>query len=282
MTTALVPACLAAAGCTQGEPPGRDFVFRGQIRTVRPPLELVIKHDDIPGFMPAMTMPFTARDPALLHGKAVGDFVTGSLRVTDTEAWVTRLEKTGSGPVVDPVHDASTPADVVRLAPGDQAPDAPLVDDFGDARPLSSWRGSAVALTFVYTRCPLPQFCPMMDRRFAEVQRLAQADPGLRGRVRLLSVSFDPDRDTPAVLRAHAETLGADPATWRFATAPRDAIDRFAAAFGVVVRREADRSITHNLRTAVLDPGGRLIAVYDGGDWSARQIAGDLRQALAR
>ena len=97
----------------------------------------------------------------------------------------------------------------------------------------------------------------------------------------MLSVSFDPDTDTPAVLRAHAGKLQADASIWRFATAPRDTIDRFAAAFGVNVIREADATITHNLRTAVIDPAGRIAAIYDGTDWTADHIVADLRRAVA-
>ncbi len=118
-----------------------------------------------------------------------------------------------------------------------------------------------------------------MDRRFADVQRQVAADASLGERVHLLSVSFDPDQDTPAALKAHAAKLGADPARWTFATAPRETVDRFAAAFGVNVIREADRTITHNLRTAVIGPDGKVVAIYNGSDWTADQMVGDLKRA---
>lgn len=120
-----------------------------------------------------------------------------------------------------------------------------------------------------------------MDRRFAEVQRAVAADATLRGRVRLLSVSFDPDGDTTAVLAAHAARAGAG-STWGFATAPREVVDRFAAAFGVNVIREADGTITHNLRTAVVGPDGRVVAIHSGNDWTADAVLVDLRRALGR
>ena len=116
-------------------------------------------------------------------------------------------------------------------------------------------------MTFIYVRRPLPEFCPLMDRRFADVQRLVADDPKLRGRVRLLSVSFDPERDRPAALREQAAKLQANPAVWRFATAPADIVDRFAATFGVNVIREKDGTITHNLRTAVVGPDGRVLSI---------------------
>lgn len=151
-----------------------------------------------------------------------------------------------------------------------------------DGRLLEGRRGSAVVVTFIYVRCPLPQFCPRMDRRFVELQKLIRSDWQLADRSRLLSVSFDPDHDSPASLRAHAARLVADPQLWRFATADREVIDRFAVAFGVNVIREADRNITHNLQTAVIGPDRRLVAAYSGGDWTTTQITDDLRNSLAR
>jgi protein SCO1/2 len=146
---------------------------------------------------------------------------------------------------------------------------------------LSAWRGSAVVVTFIYTQCPLPDFCPLLDRRFAAIQAAAADDPALAGRVRLLSVSFDPDTDTPEVLTAHAAKVGAL-GDWHFATAPREVVDRFAASFGVNVIREADRTITHNLRTAVIGPDGRVAVLRSGNDWTADDVLADLRQALGQ
>lgn len=275
-----VVTALVVVSCTRPEPAPRQFELRGQILAIRPDHELLVTHDDINGFMPAMTMPYKVRDPELLRDTRAGDVISATLVVTDTDAWLTRIEKTGTAPLPETAAESTTAAALLR--PGDVVPDTPLLDDQGRSMRLSDWRGSATAITFIYTRCPLPQFCPLMDRRFADVQRMTTADPALNGRARLLSVSFDPEADTPAVLRAHAKKLGADPAMWRFATAPRDEVDRFANAFGVSVIREADETITHNLRTAVIDPEGRLVAVYDGSDWTPEQIVADMRRALAK
>jgi protein SCO1/2 len=267
--------------CVSRPPEPRHFELRGQILAIRSDNELLVKHEDIKGFMPAMTMPYNVRDPQLLRGKAPGDLIEATLAVGDTDAWLTRIEKTGTAPLPD-VASPAPEGGVSFLRPDDPAPDARLTSETGEPLSLSNWQGSAVAVTFIYTRCPLPQYCPLMDRRFAEVQKAVKADATLADRVHLLSVSFDPDADTPAVLGAHAKKLGADPRVWRFATAPRDTIDRFASAFGVNVVREADKTITHNLRTAVLDTNGRLLAVYDGTTWTADTIVADLRGALAR
>lgn len=280
-----VSAALLASACApagqSGEP--RQYELEGQVLAVRPDTsEVLIKHGDIKGFMPAMTMPFKVRDAALLSATAPGDLVRATLMVAETEAWLSTIEKTGSAPLPEAPAEIPAAAFVDPLSPGDAAPEATLTDQDGQPLTMADFKGSAVAVTFIYIRCPLPQFCPMLDRRFAEVQQAIVADPELRGRARLLSVSFDPDADTPERLRAHAAKLGADPDVWRFATAPRPVVDRFAAAFGVNVIREADQTITHNMRTGVFGPDGTLVAIHDGSDWSAEQVVDDLRHALSR
>jgi protein SCO1/2 len=159
-------------------------------------------------------------------------------------------------------------------------PDETLVDQDGRAFRLSSLRGSAVLLTFVYTRCPLPDFCPRLDSSFAAVQR-AVADGRLSGPVRLLSVSFDPEFDTPAVLKAHAARAGADPRLWTFATAPRERVEALGASIGLSVVRDGrdPADITHNLRTAVIDHAGRLVQVLEGTRWTTDDALAALRRA---
>lgn len=272
---------MAATGCGPRESTPREFEMRGQILALRSDSEVLVKHDDIKGFMPAMTMPYKVRNPELLRGKAPGDLILATIAVADTDAWLTRIDKTGSAPLPKDIPSTAPAARVDILQPGDAAPDTSLTDQDGKPLSLAAWRGSAVAVTFIYTRCPLPQYCPLMDRRFAEVQRSVKGDPALTGRVQLLSVSFDPDADTPDVLRAHAGKLAADPAMWHFATAARDTVDTFSAAFGVNVMRESDATITHNLRTAVIDPAGRVTAIFDGTEWTPDQLVSGLRQALA-
>jgi protein SCO1/2 len=274
-----VLAALALSACSAGrEEP--SYELKGQILAVRAEThEVLIKHGDIRGFMPGMTMPFKVRDERLLSGKAAGDLVTARLVVGREEAWLSALEKTGTAPLEE---KAAFPAAsfVEPVHAGSPAPDAALIDQTGQPLTISAWRDAAVVITFIYLRCPLPQFCPLMDRRFVEVQRITRAEATLAGHVRLLSVSFDALHDTPEAMAAHAATVGADPAIWRFATAAPETVDPFAAAFGVNVIREQDGTITHNLRTAVIAPGGRVVNVYDGGDWTAAQVIDDLRAAL--
>lgn len=269
------------ASCSR-EPEARTYQLTGQVLAVRPETsEILVKHEDIKDFMPAMTMPYQVKDAALLKDRAPGDLITATLNVAPDLAWLSAITKTGTAPIpADAITKIPAAANVTLLKPGDQVPDTVMVDQEGAPLTLTELRDAALVVSFIYTRCPLPQFCPLIDRRFAEIQTLVAADPALRGQVRLLSISFDPAHDTPALMRAHATKLAADPNVWRFATADEAVVDRLAAIFGVNVMREADGTITHNLRTAVIDPRGRVVSIHDSNAWTAASIADELKTAV--
>jgi protein SCO1 len=271
---------LAALFACAPRPEGRRHELTGQVLAVSPERqEIVIRHQEIPGFMPAMTMPFAVKDKGLLEGRVPGDVVLGTLVVTDTNAWLERLTKTGFAALASPAPVAEPGA----LRTGDLVPDVALVDQDGKARHFAEWRGHAIALTFIFTRCPLPDFCPALDKSFARLQEQVKADRSLAASVRLLTVSFDPERDTPAVLKKHAARLGADAALWTYVTGEVAAVDAFGRHFGLSVEREGpDDGLTHNLRTAVVDPAGRLVRVWRGSDWAPEEIVAELRKCLGR
>jgi protein SCO1/2 len=241
--------------------------------------DVLLKHDDIPGFMDAMTMPFRVAEPTSILDRRPGDLIAATLVIRGDRSVLEDVRLVGRAPLPDSAPGRPVAEGVHLLAPGDPVPGTPLTNHSGEAESLTGWGGAAGVVTFIYTRCPLPDYCPLMDRRFAAIQQAAAGDASLRGRVRLLSVSFDPDADTVAVLAEHARAAGAGP-DWHFATAPRDEVDRFAAAFGVNVIRETDGSITHNLRTAVIGPDGRVAAVHSGNQWTEAEVLADLRLAL--
>jgi protein SCO1 len=243
--------------------------------------ELTVKHEDIRGFMPGMTMPFRVKNPAQVAASRPGDLITATLVVRNSLGYLDEVTKTGEAPLPpDEPHARKTPT----IAPGDEVPEAELTDQDGRRRRLSDWRGKTIAVTFVYTRCPLPTFCPVMDRHFAAAQKVLKSDAGLSSRVHLLSISFDPDYDTPAVLKAHAARVGADPETWSYLTGSREGIDRLAAGFGITIMREDGTmdEIIHNLRTAVIAADGRLVNVLNGNDWQPEQLLAEIRAADAR
>jgi protein SCO1/2 len=280
----LLMAGLAMIGtaCSSG-PEIRSYELHGQILVVKPETnEVLVKHEDIKGFMPAMTMPYIVRDPAQLKERVAGDLITATLNVAPNEAFLSNISKTGSAPLPEDARsDIPAAANVHLLKPGDTVPGTTLTDQDGKPFTLRDFRGTAVAVTFIYTRCPLPQFCPFIDRRFAEVQKLVAVDPALAERVRLLSISFDPSFDTGAALRAHGKKVGADPKLWMFANAEAATVDRLAAEFGINVIREKDGTITHNLRTAIVDPSGRISLMLDNNAWTAGELVSGLKNAIA-
>jgi protein SCO1/2 len=268
------------AGCSRN--PARQYPLKGQIldihtsTTLPGRVELTLKHEDIPGFMPAMTMGYFLKDGTRADGIVAGDLVTATLVVNGGELYVQDLNKTGHAPV----PAAARPVKIMDvMAPGDPVPDDALVDQTGATRHLSEWRGRALAVTFVYTRCPVPDFCPLMDRHFGDLQRAVLADAGLRDRVHLASISFDPAHDTPAAITAHAKERGADPRVWSYLTGDAAAIDHVTSRFGIsaIDEHDAPESITHNLRTAVIDRQGRLVTIYNGNDWTVDGLLHDLR-----
>jgi protein SCO1/2 len=269
-------AALAVAACGR-QPEARRYDVRGQILGVDPARqEVLMKHEDIEGFMPAMTMPYRVQDPALLEGKQPGDLVTATLVVEEVNAYLSTLTTTGRAPLDGPpAGPAITSSDL--LEEGDVVPDHALVDQTRTARPIGSLRGHRVALTFIYTRCPLPDFCPLMDKQFKTVQQEVSKIPELAD-VRLVSVTLDPTFDTPDVLAQHARALGADTRSWHFVTGDRDQVLAFAKRFGVITEPgDASAPVVHNLRTAVIDADGRLVKAYSGSMWSPAELVADLK-----
>jgi protein SCO1/2 len=270
---------LVVAGCNR-QPPARQYELSGQILAIEPARnEVLIRHGAIVGYMPAMTMPFTVKDGGLLSGKEPGDLVTATLVVTDLTAHLSSLTRTGHAPLEAAAAASNTPH---ILLPGEPVEDAPLVDEQGKPRLFSGFKGHRVAITFIYTRCPLPEFCPLMDRQFAAVQKTIADDSGLRD-VRLATVTLDPEFDTPAVLSRHAEQLKADPAVWTFLTGEPGAVTKFALQFGIFTERDlgTGANLTHNLRTAVVDADGRIVNVHSGRDWTPADLVADLKATPA-
>ena len=277
--------CLCAAltaACTVERSDERSYRLHGQALSLEPARKTItIKHDEIKGFMPAMTMPYEVKDAKALDGIAAGDLVDATLVVFSNGAYLKDMKKVGQAPLEPPPVEAPMPSassGFELLKPGQPVPDAAFVDQDGRARRFSAFKGSRLVVTFIYTKCPLPTFCPLMDRHFAALQKPLAADAALED-VHLVTVSFDPATDTPPVLKAHAERLRADLGRWTFLTGDRDEIDKFASRFGVSVSRALndERDITHNLRTAIVGADGKLLKVYTGNDWTPEQVLKDLK-----
>jgi protein SCO1/2 len=262
----------------------RTYPIHGQVQSITPDRqEATVKHGEIQGLMPAMTMPYRFQAKSELDALKPGDLIDGTLVIVSNDAFLTGVKKTGEAPIEKApaetlVTGSTLDKSVTLLQPGDTIPDGAFVNQNGRKQTLKDFRGSTVVLTFIYTRCPLPTFCPMMDRHFATIQERLKADPSLK-HVHLVTVSFDPVRDTPAVLRAHAKELDADLSRWTFLTGDLKAINDFAGRFGVYVVRNPndERDITHNLRTAIIGPDGTVKKIYTGNEWTPDDILADLR-----
>lgn len=276
-------AALVAPSCTREAPPaaGQRYPLRGKVVEVDlANRKITIAHEDIPGFMPAMTMPFVVleKDAALLQHVGPGDEVTASLVAPDSRYWLEDLVVVKKGtpdPSATPGPRAHEPH------PGDAMPDVALVDQDGRALRLADYRGKSVALTFVFTRCPLPDFCPLMMKKFAAAHATLAGDPGLAARTRLLTISFDTAHDTPEVLRAFGKPFQktTPPFThWALATGMDEAIRALGGALELDYVEES-RSFTHNLRTAVLDGEGKLRRLFRGNEWTPEELVAELRAA---
>jgi protein SCO1/2 len=272
---------LSASACSSTSD-RHEYTLQGQIISIAPDhKDATIKHEDIKGFMSAMTMPYKVRDAKEYESLVPGDLINATLVVVSNDAYLKEVKKVGNAPLEQPPAEAAMPPassgfELLKL--GQAVPSGTFVNQDGKATSLEAFRGSAVLVTFTYTTCPMPTFCPLMDRNFVTIQNRLKAEKNELN-VRLLTVSFDPAIDTPPVLKKHAEKLGADPRLWSFLTGDRDAIDQWASRFGVSVSRAMNdpRDITHNLRTAILDRQGNLVHVYTGNEWTPEQALADVR-----
>lgn len=276
--TSAVLLLVASAACGSND---REYTLQGQILSIEPNrLQADVKHEEIKGFMAAMTMPYKVRDAKELADIKPGDLITSTLVVVTNDAYLKDVTKVGEAPLAADAGSAAPSASsgFELLKPGESVPGVPFLDQEGRKTSLASLRGNTVVLTFIYTQCPIPTFCPLMDRHFVTIQERLKADPAL-ARVYLVTVSFDPVTDTPAVLKKHAQRIGADTSRWTFFTGDRDDVDRFASRFGVTIARDIKDplNISHNLRTAIIDPDGKLVKVYTGNEWTPDQILAELK-----
>jgi protein SCO1/2 len=278
----IVFALCLVAGCSSARST-KQYELKGQILGIKPEAhEMLVKHDDIKGFMPAMTMPYKVKNDALLRGKEAGDLITATLEVSESTGVLTSITKIGHAALDVPPPAVTEGQPVAVLSPGEEVPNDLFVDQNATARALSQFHGHRVALTFIYTHCPMPDFCPLMDRNFAAIQGTLKKSPELSD-VRLISVSFDPRNDKPPVLKEHADKLKADPAIWSFFTGDPGVISHFAAQFGLAaIYDDKDPvNITHTLRTVVIDPDGKLVKSYTGNRWTPSELIADLKTVPA-
>ena len=282
---------LAFAGCKSASkapsgaavsPNYKVYALRGKVvSTDSAKGEVMLDHEAIPGFMEAMTMPYKVKDPAILGELHPGDVLTADLMVSqneDADVFIDHIVIVGQAkPDYKPKVSYHVPA------PGDAVPDFKLRNQDGRAIHLGQFRGKSLLVTFIYTRCPLPNFCPLVTHNFAKIEKQLAASPALLSKTQLLCVSFDPEHDTPDRLRAYGiQYIGADVknpfAHWDFVVPEKPVLDEMAQFFDVGITTASDGSITHTLSTTLIAPNGKVVHFYPGNDWTPEQVLADLRQ----
>lgn len=273
---------LALGACARAEVKATRYDLKGKVVSVdRTKGEVVVDHEEIPGYMAAMQMPFRLRDRDALAAVGAGDTIQATLVVSDEGYWLESPAITKGLP-----GGAAPTAEAAGPQPGAAVPDVKLVNQAGKPFGLAGLgRDRALLLTFIYTRCPVPDYCPLMSTNFAAVHRELERDETLRGKAHLLSVTLDPAYDTPKVLRsygaAYTERYGAETfGHWTFATGDPAEIRRLAEFFGLAYKEESGQ-IVHSLRTALVAPGGKLHKLYRGNEWKPEQVVEDLRALAA-
>ncbi len=277
LTAVLCGVVFQRPGAAAHAPPGptQTFQVRGQIRDLDISNQVIrIAHEEIPDYMPAMTMPLPVKDPALFNGLSKGDTVQFELAVTKDDSWISHIQRVR---LEDPaaVANLATNADYIRtneterVQIGEAVPDFKLVDQDGKEIRLRDFRGRAVVLTFIYTRCPLPNFCPLMSKNFADLERrLSKEFPD---QYQLLSITMDPTFDRPAVLKEYAARYEANTKHWSFATGDPQQIQSIARLTGLYYAWEGGL-ISHDLRTVLIGPDGRLAQVWKSNVWTPYEV----------
>lgn len=249
------------------------FTVRGRIISLDENSGIVrIAHEEIPHYMPAMTMPFLSRDSNSLRKLKAGDDVVFKLAVTSDDSWITEIQKAPGHASTQPSPMDPTAKDQEgnRLMAGEKVPNFEFVDQMGRNRAFEEFNTKFVVLTFIYSRCPLPNFCPLLNRKFSELEdRLGKEFPG---KFHLLSVTIDPTYDTPEVLKQYASLQKADNSTWTFATGSPEQVADIAGLFGLTYNAKTPGLIDHDMRTALIAPDGRLIHIWKSNFWTPYEI----------
>ena len=264
-----------------GEPAIRTFSARGVILEIKPDTsQLVIQHQAISNYMDAMTMPFKVKDPAPLAELKRGDQVTFQLHVTADESWVDHLQKIGLVSLAQSKTN-SQPTETHAPRPDKSLLDYKFTNELGQAVSFNDFRGQALAVTFFYTRCPLPEYCPRLSMNFKEASQKLEAMTNAPTNWHFISVSFDPQADTPEILKSYGQRYGYDPAHWSFFTGPQEKIAELARGSGIKYETEAG-TINHNFRTLIINPEGHLQMVFPVSGDLSDQIVSEILKAVAK
>jgi len=272
-----------------GSPPAtastnqHTYQVKGVIKELKPDGKTVeIKHEEVPGYMPAMTMPFEAKDPKELKGLQAGDAVSFRMTVTDTDGWIDQITKPNTPKPAELPSRANfrIAREVEPLKEGDLLPEYHFTNELGQVVSTSQFKGQALAFTFFFTRCPYPTFCPLMSVNFKEVQTKLLALPDGPKNWHLFSISFDPENDSPATLKSYAARYDYNPEHWSFLTGELIDITAIGEQVGETFWHDG-AGISHNLRTVVVDAQGRVQKIIRENKWTSDELVAEMVKAAA-
>ncbi|MCW5959528.1 MAG: SCO family protein [Pyrinomonadaceae bacterium] len=264
----------------------KRYPLKGEVLSVdKENRKASIKHEKIDGYMEAMTMDFPIREDWVWGDLAPGAEIRAELVVDDANAkyWLERIAI-----VAAPNPDRPAPPVNENFAQvGSELADFTLTNQDGKKISPKDFRGKALAITFIYSRCPLPEYCILMSKNFSDAANKLAEDPVMKDKARLLSISFDPATDTPEKLREYrtgylGKNSKAGPDLWQLATGPDKDIRKIADSFGL--RYEVDEKdktqFNHSLRTVVVGPDGKITKIFGGNEWTTDQLLSEMQRSL--
>ena len=281
---------LIMAGCTSDSPETtsanvKRYALKGKVISADRTTKIAkVEHEEIPGFMDPMTMDFPIRADWAWEDLKPGAEIRAELVVDNAAKEPYYLENLGIIAAADPNKPVEVNPNFAQV--GRVVPDFTLTNQDGKRISIKDFRGKALAITFIYARCPLPDYCIRMSTAFSDVALKVRSDAALTEKVRLLSISFDPENDTPEKLRSYGiGYMGNDPKmkfdVWQLAVGSDAEVRKIADFFGLQYQRdEADKTqFNHSLRTAVIGPDGKVTKIFAGNEWSPTQLLKELQAA---
>ena len=285
---------LALASCnrkeTGAERPGATdtsilvFHTKGLVKGVDEGGGLTVEHEEMPGYMAAMTMPFNVKDKNDIEGINVGDEISFKYTVTSEDSWIDNIKllrsSSDDSKGVKKNKPAPTGAGKNYFTIGDTIEDFNFLSHKNETTKLSDFRGKVIVITFIYTRCPVPNFCPRLSLRFKSALDILSADTLNQSAYHFLSITFDPEHDTPEMLTQYATSYKSnDHKNWTFLTPGAAESDEFARKVGVVVTRDEKNNLSwdHNLRTLIIDRSGEIKTILVGNLWSAEKLVDEVK-----
>jgi protein SCO1/2 len=278
----VAPVAPASSGIT------KSFKIRGKVLATDVAAgKITLDHEAVPGFMDAMIMPYKLADPSIMSELHPGDRITADVLVDQIDAdpagGYKNARLTNIVVVAQSKPDYKPAVQFHVPAAGDQVPNFALLNQSGKTIHLDQFNGKVVLMTFIYTRCTLADFCPRMSRNFAEIDKALQGDPALYEKTHLLSVSFDPAYDTPAVLKSYGGAYTGNYTNekfehWDFAAPPADELPAMTQFFDVGVTPDG-KALAHSLSTVLIGKDGKVIAWYPTNDWVPRDMVTAVKAA---